>query len=86
MSALSMSERMTSIFSPCIRLYWRGRFGKLGKYWYPDTIKDERLLRQFMDEAGLRGQLARITEQQYDSVLCAAGIHGYSIETIDVNE
>lgn len=77
-----MHKQLERFFSPAITLYWRGRFGKLGQYYYPDTNKDWQLLKQFMAEAGLPKSGVRITPEQYDAVLAVAGQYNYSITTI----
>ena len=79
----TMTERCEAFFSPCITLYWRGKFGKLSERWYPDTLQDRALLRQFMQEANIpetRG--VSVTDDQLDAIGLAAGKHGHSTETI----
>ena len=77
-----MHEQLNRFFEPCIKLCWRGRFGKLGPYFYPDKNQDWKLLQQFMNEAGLPRNGVKISVDQYDAVLAVAGKYGYSIETI----
>lgn len=72
-------ERFTS---PCIKLYWRGYFKKLWAAYFPDSREDRALLRQFLDDAGFRGQGHHVCPEQLDAVLTVASNHGYWVETI----
>ena len=79
----TMIERMERLFSPCVTLYWRGRFGRLSNRWYPDTLQDRALLRQLMQEADIREEHGlSVTTDQLDAIGLAAGNHGYCTETI----
>ena len=84
----SMAERVAVVFSPCVRLYWKGRFGKQSDAFHPDTLADRALLQQFMKEAGVKsvGFGPMITDAQYDAVLVVAGKYGYCLETIGYPE
>lgn len=77
-----MTQQVEKFFDPCLKLYWRGKFGKLGDHWYPDTAKDAALLQQFMREAGETKVTTRCAPKQYDALLKAAGARGYGIETV----
>jgi len=72
---------LKQFFSPCLTLFWRGKFGKFGKAFYPDKVEDRNLLIQFCQEAGFPGR-TKVTPEMHDALLAAAGKHGWSIETI----
>ena len=78
----SMSILSHAFTSPSITLYWRGYFRTLWGAYFPDGIEDRALLRQFLDEAGLRGQGHHVKLEQMVAVLAVASKHGYRIETI----
>lgn len=78
-----MKKKIEKMFSQqTLTLYWRGRFGTLTNYWFPDTLKDRELLRQFMNEAKIHNGAAKVTTDQLDKVMEAAGNHGYSLTTV----
>ena len=80
-----MTEQVEMLFSPCITLYWRGRFGKSPSRWFPDRLEGRELLRQFMQEAGIPAHISLgsgVETNQLDAVTAAAGKHGYCVETI----
>ena len=80
-----MTERVEKLFSPCITLYWRGRFGKSPRRWFPDRLEDRELLRQFMQEAGFPAHISLgsgVETNQLDAIGLAAAKHGYCVETI----
>jgi len=81
MATNNMSQRVARFFEPVVVLHWRGRFGTLGPAFYADTLADQRLLQQFLDEAGHSRGRPRVLPRHYDAVLAVAGRYGYSIET-----
>jgi hypothetical protein len=80
---MSMTERLDAFFSPKITLAWKGHFKTKPDGYWPDTIKDRDLLRQFMQEANIEHRNGVfVNADQIDAILAAAGRHGYSVETV----
>lgn len=79
----NMKNKLLAFFEPALTIRWRGLKQKQRAFYYPNRTRDEQILRQFMEEAGLSTRDGvKITEDQYDAVLTAASKHGYSIVTI----
>lgn len=84
---MTMNERMEVAFSPCLTLYWKGRFGRSTPHWHYDLVGDRNLLLQFMSEANIfTGNGACVRMEDLDAVIGAASNHGYCIETIDITD
>ena len=72
-----ITRAMEEFFSPCLELeQWRPG----GKY--SARVADLPLLRQFAREAGLRGGLISVTEEELELVEQAAARHGWIIGTV----
>jgi hypothetical protein len=83
LEGISMIDKINAFFSPSIKVVWRGHWNKGPAAFMPDTTQDERILRQFMQEAQVSlNNGVRFQEADYDKVLSAAGRHGYGIEAI----
>ena len=78
---IDITKRLEAFFSPCITLFWRGRYGTPPAAFYPDSISDRSLLRQFRSEAGLPRR-SHVTIDEIDLVGVVAGRYGYSVETV----
>lgn len=74
---IPIHDRIDALFSPCLCVQF-----KRGKVW-PDSVHDYPLWNQFVHEAGFRGTYQ--PESNYDRILAAASVHGYSFESL-INE
>jgi hypothetical protein len=82
-----MRRHIDIALSPSVKVCWRGFRGKLTAHWFPDRLKDRKLVEQFMREAGLSiKDGVCFVDADFDKVLVAAGNRGYSIESIGEQE
>ncbi len=79
-----MTRRLEAFFAVDATLVWRGPIGKRpGSYRLDGDRKADILVRFLMREAGLDdGNGTRVTVDQVDAVMAAAGKHGYGLEWV----